>query len=76
MKNTHICTQCELQQKPLYVRRWSAILEVILWIFTIVLWLFYTLWRSSNIYFICKDCKTETVIKTNSPKWKELLNIS
>lgn len=71
---SHVCTQCGVRVKPKTFTKGSFAIEIILWLCLIVPGLIYTIWRSSTRYTGCPDCKTQTMVKADSPIGKQLLS--
>lgn len=70
-----ICTNCYNSGKPKSVAAGSAVVELILYVFTIpflcIPGLFYSHWRTKNASKVCKDCGGP-MIPEDSPKALEI----
>lgn len=70
----YICTQCGRQGKPALITKGSIFIEIVLWLMFLLPGLIYSIWRHASRVKGCPDCKTPTMIKTDSPIGKQLLN--
>lgn len=72
-----LCTTCHSLGKPKNVAAGSAVVELVLYVFTIpflcIPGLFYSHWRTKNASKVCKECGG-TMIPEDSPRAKEILN--
>lgn len=57
------CFTCGYKGKGKYYCPWSFFIEIILWLFFLVPWLIYSIWRLSNRGYICKQCGNQNVVK-------------
>lgn len=71
-----ICINCYSQGKSKNVAAGSAVVELVLYIFTIPLLcipgLIYSHWRTKNASKVCRECGG-SMIPDDSPKAKEIL---
>lgn len=71
-----ICTNCYYQGKGKGVTKGSLGVEVLLWLFlfwTIIIPLFYSIWRASSQQKVCPKCGQSTLVPENSPRGIELV---
>jgi len=71
MEAQQICTNCHHVGRG--TTPGSFLIELILWITTIVLGLIYTIWRVGKKGKQCPECKTMNMISTSTPRGKKLL---
>jgi hypothetical protein len=51
----------------------SLIIEIFLWLLIIIPGLIYSLWRMSSKYNACPKCKNDSMIPTDTPIGKQML---
>jgi RNA polymerase subunit RPABC4/transcription elongation factor Spt4 len=56
------CNECGYVGDIRKIHRGNFLIEIILWCCFIVPGLIYTIWRSSNRFYQCPNCKSERVI--------------
>ncbi len=69
----YICNNCGYIGLPIYNRRGSFAVELLLWLFFLLPGFIYTLWRSSERYATCPKCQAVNMIPGDTPKGRELL---
>lgn len=69
----YVCTQCGEQAKPVLITKGSIFIEIILWLCLLIPGLIYSIWRHSTRFRGCPDCRTQTMVKADSPIGKKLL---
>ena len=69
---THVCTQCGIQGRPKLITKGSLLIEIFLWICFLLPGLCYSIWRHASRFYGCPDCRTQTMIKIDSPMGKKM----
>lgn len=71
--SSHVCTQCGRQAKPALITKGNIFMEIFLWLLFLLPGLIYSIWRHASRFRGCPDCKTQTMVKGDSPVGKKLL---
>lgn len=69
----YVCVQCGFVGKPRKTAKGSILIELVLWLFFILLGLIYSLWRLSSKYTACPKCGSANIIPTDSPMGQKLV---
>jgi len=69
-----ICIQCKYVGRPKKIKRGSVKLEVLAWLM-FPLGLPYTIWRLFGRTLVCANCGSSTLVPSDSPTGKRLLDI-
>lgn len=73
MAKEMICTSCGYKGKPKTETKGNFLIEVVLWFFFIIPGLIYSIWRLASRYEACPQCKSQSMIPTDSPIGRKLL---
>lgn len=68
-----ICQDCGTIGSPIKVTKGSFWIELILWLCFLVPGLIYSVWRLTTRHNACPKCKSSSIIPTESPKGKKLM---
>ena len=68
----YICTLCGSQKEPVWAKRGSGYIEILMWLAYIVPGMIYTLWRLLRKHQVCQNCSQPTVIPINSAQGTHL----
>lgn len=74
MANEFLCTACGYAGKRKKMVKGSIGIELVLWLFFLIPGLIYSLWRLSNVYYICPSCQAQNIIPVTSPLAKKFLS--
>lgn len=70
---SHVCTQCGEQGKPKRIVKGNIFFEIILWLCFLLPGLLYSIWRHASQFRGCPYCKTQTMVRKDSPLGKKLV---
>jgi ssDNA-binding Zn-finger/Zn-ribbon topoisomerase 1 len=70
---SHVCTQCGKQANPKVITKGNIFFEILLWICFLLPGVLYSIWRHASRIKGCPDCKTQTMVKKDSPIGKRFL---
>ena len=69
-----ICSNCGTIGTPKTITKGSIMIEIVLWIFSIVPGIIYSIWRLTTRAKACRSCGAENMLPLNSPMGKKLKN--
>lgn len=73
MSNKLVCTQCGHVGNAKRAIKGNGLIEIILWLCFIIPGLIYSIWRSSSRHMVCPDCKSTSLIPTDSPRARKIM---
>lgn len=73
LRGKSICTECGYIGKPVRLTRGSILIEIVLWLAFLIPGLIYSIWRQTNKYQACQQCRHESIIPADSPKGRRLI---
>ena len=62
-----VCTNCGYVGNPISITRGEFAIDVLLWLFSLVPGIIYSVWRLTSRYAACPKCKAPNMIPVGSP---------
>ena len=73
MVKQYVCTMCGYVGLPKRTAKGSLGIEIILWLCFLIPGLIYSMWRLASYHNACPECKNASMIPTDSPKGRKLV---